>query len=130
MLHLKIFHRHGQHTTPCPIPYCDQSERTEQLIKVFRDALATVVDDSELVNHINDKSGLVDKYMIATVGSSTFLVVSGKHGNIILEGLVQKLDTLKKASAFALAKMDVDEKLLPKMLRKSLREMKEFLRRK
>ena len=95
MLHLKIFHRHGHHPTPCPTPFCDQSERTEQLVKVFREALATVDDAEELVNHINNKSGLVDKYMIATVGSSTFLVVSGKHGNIILEGLVQKLDTLE-----------------------------------
>ena len=130
MLHLKIFHRHGFHTTPCPIPFCDQSERTEQIIKVFREALATVDDAAEVVKHINDKSGLVDKYMIATVGSSTFLVVGGKHGNIILEGIVQKLDTLKKASAFVLAKMDVDETMLPKMLRNSVREMKEFLRRK
>ena len=130
MLHLKIFHRHGFHTTPCPIPLCDQSERTEQIIKVFREALATVDDAAEVVKHINDKSGLVDKYMIATVGSSTFLVVGGKHGNIILEGVVQKLDTLKKASAFVLAKMDVDETMLPKMLRYSVREMKEFLRKK
>ena len=95
---------------------------------MFREALATVDDAAELVNHINNKSGLVDKYMIATVGSSTFLVVNGKHGNIILEGLYQKLDTLKKASAFALAKMDVDEEMLPKMLRNCVREMKEFLR--
>ena len=109
MLHLKIFHCHGLHTIPCLIPFCDQSEVTEQLAKIFKKALAIVDDAEELVNHINNKSGLVDKYMIATVGFSTFLVVSGKHGNIILEGLVQKLDTLKKASAFALAKMNVDE---------------------
>ena len=61
------------------------------------------------------------------VGSFTFLVVRGKHGNIILEGLVQKLDTWKDASVFALAKMNVYDKMLPKMIRQSVREMKEFL---
>jgi hypothetical protein len=70
--------------------------------------------------------------MIAIVSFSTFLVVRSKYGvNIILEGLMRKLDTLKKASAFALAQMDVYEKeVLPKALGKYVEEMKEFVRRK
>ena len=44
---------------------------------------------------------------------------------------MRKLDTLKKASAFALAQMDVYEKeVLPKALGKYVEEMKEFVRRK
>ena len=72
-------------------------------------------------------------FTIATVGSSVFLVtgcgMSG-HKNIILEGLVIKLNTLTKLAAYTLAKMDYDENTLPKMLRGCIREMKEFLIRK
>ena len=125
-----MFHRHGHHVSPCPIPFCDESERIEGLARAFGDALGIVDDASELGNQISIKSGLLDKYMVATVGYSTFLVVSGKHWNIIMEGLVQKLDTLKKISEFTLAKMDVDENKLPKILRKGVREMKDFLRKK
>ena len=125
-----MFHRHGHHVTPCPIPFCDESERIEGLSRAFGDALGIVDGASELGIQMNMKSGLIDKYMVGTVGSSTFLVVSGKHGNIIMEGLVQKLDTLKKISEFTLAKMDVDENKLPKILRKGVREMKDFLRKK
>ena len=132
MIHLRMFHRHGHHVTPCPVPACDESERIEGLSRAFGDALGIVDDASELGNQMNKKSGLIDndKYMVATVGSSTFLVVSGKHGKIIMEGLVQKLDTLKKISEFTLAKMDVDENKLPKLLQKGVREMKDFLRKK
>eukprot|EP00092_Neocalanus_flemingeri_P040986 GFUD01044629.1.p2 GENE.GFUD01044629.1~~GFUD01044629.1.p2 ORF type:complete len:152 (-),score=36.71 GFUD01044629.1:213-617(-) len=134
MIHVKIFHRSGFHVSPCYIPFCDESDRVEEIKRVFGEALATadVDDTSELINLINsNKSSLVDKCMIVTVSFSTFLVVSGKHGIIILEGLVQKLDTLKKTAAFALAKMDVDEEeVLPKTLRRSVGEMKDFLKRK
>ena len=131
MIILKIFHRHGHHATPCPVPFCDESERIEELKKVFGEALAKTENVTDCINHINTyKSSLIDKIMVVTVGFSTFMVVSGKHGNIILEGLVQKLDTLKKASAFVLAKMNVDEKeILPKTLKRSVDEMKDFLKR-
>ena len=68
--------------------------------------------------------------MVATVGPSIFLVASSKHGNIILEGLALKLDTLMKLSGFMLAKMGIDEKILPRMLRQYVSEGNEFLKRK
>ena len=67
--------------------------------------------------------------MVATVSSSTYLVATGYHGNIILEGVVLKLDNLKKLSAFTLAQMNVNEDLLPKCLRLSVEEMQQFLRK-
>ena len=116
----------------------DQCERIEALKKIFEDALLMVDDVSELASYIMKRSSLaipLTPYTcsVATVGSSVFLVVgtgSARHGNIILEGLVVKLDTLFKLSAFTLAKMNVDENMLvPKILRGSIREMKEFLRK-
>ena len=100
MNHMKIiFHQGGYHALPCPIPFCDESERIEDLKSVFREALATASDVSELTNHINtNKSPLVWHFMIVTVSCSTFLVAGGRHGIIILEGLVQKLDTQESIS--------------------------------
>ena len=132
MIQLKIFHRHGYHANPCPIPYCDEDERIEELKRVFGEALATADDAKEITSYINTHTTInSNHFMIVTVSFSTFLVVAGRHGNIMLEGLVQKLDSLKKASAFALAKTNIDEKeVLPKTLRRSVEEMKDFLMRK
>ena len=130
MIHMKIILHKGYHALPCPIPFCDESERIEELKRVFREALASASDVSELTSHINtNKSPLiVRKVMIATVRFSTYLVTRGRHGNITLEGLVQKLDTLKKASAFVLAKMNVEEEeIFPKTLKETVKEMKDFL---
>ena len=42
--------------TPCRIPFCDDEERIEELKRVFREALSTVEDASELGNHMNTNS--------------------------------------------------------------------------
>ena len=130
MIHLKIYLLCGD---------ADQfSERIEALKKAFGNALGMVDDASELAKYLIKSSGsglglTTYNCTVATVGSSVFLVAgngTSRHGNIILEGLVIKLDTLTKLSAFMLAKMDYDENTLPKMLRGSIAEMKEFLNRK
>ena len=126
---MKIFLRKGSHILPCPIPFCDESERVESIVQSFSDALALADDVFDIGNHIVDKFGYIEKYMIATVGHSTFFVVSGKHGNILLEGLVVKLNTLKKAASFVLAKNDVNIDVLPKSLRGQISNMKEFLKK-
>ena len=129
MIHLKIFllddHYH-------------QCEKVKAVKSAFGDALSKVDDASDLSKHLISSSGselgfTSYNFTIATVGSSVFLVTGcgmRGHKNIILEGLVIKLNTLTKLAAYTLAKMGYDENTLPKMLRGCIREMKEFLNRK
>ena len=126
MIHVKMFLLNGN-SLLC--------ERVKAIKIAFSDALGKVDDVSNLSKHLISSAGselgfTSYNFTVATVGPSVFLVMdSGMRGNIILEGLVIKLDTLTKLSAYTLAKMDFDENMLPKMLRGCIKEMKEFLKR-
>ena len=129
MIHLKMFVHHGN---------SEQCIKVEALKRAFADALSKVDDASDLARYLIKNSGselglTSYNFTVATVGSSVFLVTGcGVYGhkNVILEGLVIKLDTLTRLSSFTLAKIDFDENTLPKMLRGCIREMKGFLKRK